>query len=156
MKKTLLTLVMLVIASFAFAQSAKEEIELVQSVFGIEKKAMAASFIKLEGAQADAFWKLYDEYETERKELGKQRIAQISRYADVYMTLDDATTDQIIKDMISISDKTDKLIASYYKKVKKASGVKAAAQFFQFEHYILSKIRAELMEEIPLIGEFDK
>ncbi|MNC99020.1 hypothetical protein D3C83_171650 [compost metagenome] len=58
--------------------------------------------------------------------------------------------------MMSMSGENDKLIASYYKKIKKGSGVKAAAQFFQFEHYVLSKIRAELMEQIPLIGEFDK
>jgi hypothetical protein len=156
MKKILLTLAMVAAAAFAFAQSTKEEIDLVQSVFGMEKKAMAASFIKLEGAQATAFWALYDEYETKRKELGKERIAQLSRYAEVYSTLDDATTDQIIKDMISLGSKTDKLVATYYKKAKKAAGSKAAAQFFQFEHYILSKIRAELMEQIPLIGEFDK
>lgn len=156
MKKRLLILLMVVVGPVSFAQSVKEEIDLMQSVFGMEKKAMVASFIKLEGAQADAFWAAYDEYETKRKELGKERIAQLARYADAYTTLDDAGTDQIIRDVISLGSKTDKLIATYYKKIKKAAGVKAAAQFFQFEHYILSKIRAEIMEEIPLIGEFDK
>ena len=74
MKKTLLTTLMVALAFFAFSQSNKEEIDLVQSVFGMEKKAMAAEFIKLEGAPKDAFWVAYDEYETKRKELGKKRI----------------------------------------------------------------------------------
>ena len=147
---------MVAFAFVAFSQSNKEEVDLVQSVFGMEKKAMAAEFIKLEGAQKDAFWVAYDEYEGKRKDLGKKRIDLLNRYASSYSTLDDASTDQIIKDVMKLQGENDKLISTYYGKIKKASGVKAAAQFYQFENYILSKIRAEIMEGIPLIGEFDK
>ncbi|HEX6223514.1 MAG TPA: hypothetical protein VFZ52_03850 [Chryseolinea sp.] len=156
MKKTLLSTLMVAFAFVAFSQSNKEEVDLVQSVFGMEKKAMAAEFIKLEGAQKDAFWVAYDEYEGKRKDLGKKRIDLLNRYASSYSTLDDASTDQIIKDVMKLQGENDKLISTYYGKIKKASGVKAAAQFYQFENYILSKIRAEIMEGIPLIGEFDK
>ena len=156
MKKTLLTTLMVALAFFAFSQSNKEEVDLVQSVFGMEKKAMAAEFIKLEGAPKDAFWVAYDEYETKRKELGKKRIGLLEKYVNGYSTMDDAGMDQITKEIISLQGDTDKLIVTYYNKIKKGSGVKAAAQFYQFENYILSKIRAEIMENIPLIGEFDK
>ena len=156
MKKTLLTTVMVAMACVAFCQSNKEEVDMVQSVFGMEKKAMAAEFIKLEGAQKDAFWVAYDEYETKRKELGKKRIGLLEKYVNGYSSMDDAGMDQITKEIISLQGETDKLIVSYYNKIKKGSGVKAAAQFYQFENYILSKIRAEIMENIPLIGEFDK
>jgi hypothetical protein len=156
MKKTLLTTLMVALVLFGFSQSNKEEIDLVQSVFGMEKKAMAAQFIKLEGAPKDAFWVAYDEYETKRKDLGKKRIELLNKYVDGYSTLDDASMDQITKEIISLQGETDKLIVTYYNKIKKGSGVKAAAQFYQFENYILSKIRAEIMENIPLIGEFDK
>ncbi len=155
MKKTLLTTLMAALISIAYSQSNKEEVDLVQSVFGMEKKAMAAEFIKLEGAQKDAFWSAYDEYEAKRKELGKKRIDLLNRYVSSYTSLDDASTDQIIKDVMDLQKETDKLVATYYGKIKKGSGTKAAAQFYQFENYILSKIRAEIMENIPLIGEFD-
>ena len=156
MKKTLLTTLMVALAFVAFSQSNKEEVDLVQSVFGMEKKAMAAEFIKLEGAPKDAFWVAYDEYETKRKELGKKRIGLLEKYVNGYSSMDDASMDQITKEIISLQGETDKLIVTYYNKIKKGSGVKAAAQFYQFENYILSKIRAEIMENIPLIGEFDK
>ena len=157
MKKIFLTTIMVAVVCFAFAQSNKEEVDLVQSVFGMEKKAMATEFIKLEdGAKKDAFWKLYDEFETKRKDLGKKRIALLDKYVSSYNSLDDETTGQIIKELIALSGKNDKLIVTYYKKIKKAAGVKPAAQFYQFEGYLLSKIRTEIMENIPLIGEFDK
>lgn len=139
----------------AFSQGDKEEVDLVQSAFGMEKKAMVAEFVDLEGTQKDAFWELYDEYESKRKELGKKRIDLLSRYAAGYATLDDENTDQIVKDIISLQGKNNKLISTYYNKIKKGSGVKAAAQFYQFENYILGKIRSEIMESIPFIGEFD-
>ena len=156
MKKILLTSTLLFLAIFGFAQSNKEEVDLVQSIFGMEKKAMAAEFIKLEGAQKDAFWTTYDAYETERKELGKKRIDLLNKYAGAYATMDDATADDIINQTISLQTQNDKLIASYYKKIKKSCGVKPAAQFYQLESYVLSEIRAAIMENIPLIGELDK
>jgi hypothetical protein len=152
MKKILL-IAALFISLTGFAQSNKEDVELIQSLYGKEKKAIVADFITLEGAQKDAFWKLYDEYETQRKALGQERVKLLERYASSYATLDDVTTDKLMKDMIALGGKTDKLIESYYGKMKKASGVKAAAQFAQIESYFLSVIRASIFESIPLIGE---
>lgn len=157
MKAILLTAVVLALVCPAVAQSNKEEVDLVQSVFGMEKKALVEQFIKPEeGLAKDAFWKAYDEYEAKRKELGKKRLDLLYKYTSNYLTLDDVTADKIINEMISLQTQTDKLIITYYKKIKKGSGVKVAAQFYQFENYILSKIREEIMEGIPLIGEFDK
>ena len=157
MKAILLTAVVFALVSPVVAQSNKEEVDLVQSVFGMEKKALVAQFIKPEeGPGKDAFWAAYDEYEIKRKELGKKRLALLYKYTSNYLTLDDVSGDKIINETIALQGQTDKLIATYYKKIKKGSGVKVAAQFYQFENYVLSKIREEIMEGIPLIGEFDK
>jgi len=156
MKKSFLLVTMLLSVIAVSAQSNKEEIDLFQSVFGMEKKALIAEFIKLEGTQKDAFWLTYDKYEVERKALGQKRVALLNKYATNYASLDDAGTDEIVKEMINLQSDTDKLIGDYYKKLKKDAGAKAAAQFYQIEGYILSKIRATIMENIPLIGELDK
>jgi len=135
------------------AQSNKEDVDFVQSIYGKEKKTIVADFIKLDGPQKDAFWVLYDEYEGKRKELGKKRIALLEKYATNYATLDDATTNQIINETIALGAETDKLLATYHKKMAKASGAKAAAQFYQLEVYLLSVIRASIFESIPFVGE---
>jgi len=99
---------------------------------------------------------LYDQYETKRKELGKERLIVLSDYVENYDNLADAKYDEVVASMISLRKSNDKLIDTYYKKIKKASGSKIAAQFFQLENYFLSEIRSAIMEEIPYIGEFDK
>jgi len=136
------------------AQSGKEELELYQSVFGMQKKAIVAEFLKV--SPDDLFWTLYDEYETARKELGNQRVKVLEDYAANYSSLTNEQYDVLIGDMISLRKSTDKLMDTYYKKIKKASGSKVAAQFFQIEAYFVSAIRLTIMEGIPYIGEFDK
>ena len=156
MKRILLLAACLFSGGLLMAQTNKEEIDLFQSIFGMEKKALIAEFIKVEGAEKDAFWKIYDDYEVKRKALGQRRISVLNKYVDSYATLDDLTTDEIVKEVIALQSQNDKLIADYYKKIKKDAGTKPAAQFYQIEGYLLSKIRAEIMENIPLIGDLDK
>ena len=121
----------------------------------MEKKAVVAEFIKLDGASNDAFWSLYDQYETERKAQGQKRIALMNKYAEKYADLDDASTEEIMNEMIALGNEYNKLILKYYKSIKKESGVKAAAQFYQLEGYFQSVIRLKIFESIPFIGEFD-
>lgn len=155
MKKLLTVLLISCVSMGAFAQSNSEDIDFIQSIYGKEKKTIVAAFVALEGAQGDAFWKLYDEYEVKRKELGKQRIALLNNYANNYLTLDDASTSKIIKEMVSLGAATDKLLATYHKKIEKAAGAKPAAQFYQLEAYLLSFVRAAILENIPFIGELN-
>ena len=152
-RSTLIIALFTIFSTVSFSQSNTEEIDFYQSIFGMEKKQAVAEFLEL--GTDDLFWSIYDEYEEKRKELGKKRIDLLHNYADNYLTLTDEKTNELIEQMISLRNQIDKLINSYYNKAKKESGAKVAAQFYQFEYYILMAIRLTIMEEIPLIGEFD-
>lgn len=157
MKKVIFTLTffLFTISSAVMAQSNKEEIDLMQSVFGMEKKAIVAEFIQPDGINKDIFWEIYDEYETKRKDLGKRRLALLNKYSDSYDTLNDEGTEGILYEMMNLQTSTDKLIATYARKIKKKVDVKTAAQFYQIEGYIVSKLRTTILENIPVIGELD-
>ena len=60
-----------------------------------------------------------------------------------------------MKEIQNMAKANEKAILSYYKKIKKSSGSKAAAQFYHLENYFLSAIRLTILESIPVIGEFD-
>jgi len=147
-----LTLLFIAIFAFSFvnAQSTKEEVDLMQAAFGMEKKAMMAEFVKVDASQADAFWKLYDEYETARKTYGQQRIKLFDTYLANYNKLTNETADSWTKEVITLQKNTDKLLLTYYNKIKKATNPVVALQFYQVEGYILSGIRLSILEELPL------
>ena len=143
--------------SFANAQSNKEDIEMIQAIYGKEKKAIVADFIMpSDSAKKAAFWNLYDTYETERKQLGQKRIALLEKYVNGYNSFDDKSTDEMMKETMALQKSVDGLIATYYDKIKKAVGVKQASQFYQIESYLLSAIRVYLMGNIPFIDELEK
>jgi len=158
MRKYVFVMASALLMSLAFgqtsnAQSDTEETDLIQSIFGMAKKEVVADFLQIESN--NPFWTLYDEYETERKELGKARIAVLEDYVISYDQLADKDYNTVVEDMIKLRDTGDKLTDKFYKKIKKVSGPKVAAQFFQIEAYFTSQIRAAIMEKIPYIGEFD-
>ena len=152
MKKLMLLMAALLVAGFTYSQT-KEEVDLFQAAFGMEKKALVADNIKLDGAQKDAFWTLYDEYEVTRKEYGKKRLELWTQYAKTYKTMTGEEADAWVKQVMELQVSTDKLIRTYYNKIKKAVNPIVATQFYQIENYIITAIRMEIQEEMPLINE---
>jgi|WetSurMetagenome_2_1015567.scaffolds.fasta_scaffold116452_2 hypothetical protein len=156
MKKTLFILAAVLAFGIAECQTNTGEVQLFQSIFGAEKRAIMEQFIKLDGPANATFWGLYAQFEEQRKDLGLTRIDLLKTYAENYATLDDMKTNAIMKDMMDLQKKNDDLLVTYYKRINKAVGAKPAAQFYQLESYFLSSIRSAILEEIPFIGELDE
>ena len=139
-------------ASSAFGQSNKSEVEIIQGIFGLEKKAAVANFMNI-GEAEDGFWKIYDQYEEERKKLGKERIQIVTDYATSYPNLSDDKILELFKRTESFKKSFDKLQVTYFKQMKKEVGLSKAAQFWQLEGYFNSIIQANIYTQIPFIGE---
>jgi hypothetical protein len=151
MKKYIFIIAALFLASFAYSQSNKEEVDLFQAAFGMDKKAVVADFVQPSAAQKDAFWKLYDEYETQRKALGKERIELLKQYADQFKSMTPVQADVWSKKVMDLQKKTDNLIILYYGKIKLISDGLVATQFYQIENYILTAIRMQVLDNVPFL-----
>jgi len=151
MKKYILISAALFLASFVYSQTNKSEVDLIQAAIGMTKKDAVKDYVQVSDTQKDAFWQLYDEYETQRKDLGKQRIDLLVQYSKEYRSMTNEQADAWIKKVIELQGKTDKLIVTYFKKIRKATDPIVATQFYQIENYILSIIRMKVLNEIPLV-----
>ena len=150
----LLTLLLVPIISI-HAQSDEDDMDYIQSIFGEERREIYEEFIQAEGTAATEFWRLYDDYEARLLSLGKRRFDLLDKYADNYDNHTPEQLDELMRNIIQQKANVDKLINGYYKKMRKASGPKVAAQFWQMENYILAVTRTAIMETIPFIGELD-
>lgn len=155
MKKIVLAAVFAVIGVTSFAQT-QTEIELMQTVFGEEKMKVVTEYVQLSPENKGPFMKLYNEYEEKRKELGVTRIALITEYSEIWEGMSDEQAENWMKKVLDLSTKRDKLIRSYYGKIKKATSAKVATQFYQVEGYILTQIRSSIYETIPFVDEQNK
>jgi len=149
MKTTLLLLMLIVFGSALSAQSAKEEMDYIQSIFGMEKKAMVAEVVKPDEAKKNAFWALYDSYEAKRKELGQKRLELLMSYGEKYEDLTNEQAADFLKQALILKKQNDKLLDTYVKKVNKSNGPATAMRFQQVEIYILSEIRLAIAGGLP-------
>ena len=155
MKKLFLLFLLLFLSVPAISQDAKDELQMIKTLFGSDKDMIVKEFVKVEGASSPKFWALYSEFETVRKDVGQKKFSVLNNYVKSYNTLPEQQLDEIMKEIISLSASQDKLIALYYKKVKKDCGIAVAAQFYQIEWYLLSEIRTAILENIPIFNELD-
>jgi hypothetical protein len=152
MKKIGLVLLGVFLYSFGFAQ-ANDELTILQSLFGMEKKAIVAEFVQLDNTQQQAFWTLYEEYEVERKELGVSRLDLIVQYAGQYESMTDEQAAEFMSQLIDQRKKTDKVLDTYYKKISKATSPMIGLQFFQVESYILTAVRMYILDQVPFVSK---
>ena len=156
MKKFILVAIIAVIAFGVKAQSNKEEIDLMQSVYGMQKKELISKHMKIEAGKSDLFWKMYDEYEVARKAIGLKRVKNIELYAEKYENLTGEDADVLVKASMDIQKSFISLWEKTYKNMAKSISPVTAAQFIQAEMFFESMVRQELSMDIPLIGEFDE
>jgi hypothetical protein len=155
MKRIILTAFILVFVLTAVAQTNTQEIDFLQSVYGMKKKELVAKHMKLQASQADVFWQIYDEYEISRKEIALKRLKNIEFYAETYESLSNENADELMKTTMEIKQDFIKLWTKTYKKISKSIDSVTAAQFIQAEMFFEEMIRQELYMEIPFIGEFE-
>jgi hypothetical protein len=152
MKKIVLGVVLATIGLTSFGQT-KSEIELMQTIFGEEKMKVVTEYVQLSPEKKGPFMELYNEYEEKRKALGETRIALITEYAEIWEGMSIEQAEAWMKKVWDLSAKREKLLTTYYGKIKKATNAKVATQFFQVEGYILTQIRSAIYEAIPFVAE---
>ncbi len=67
MKKTILPLLLFVLAFAAKAQTANDEVAILQSMYGMEKRALVSELMDVKDPQSQQFWTIYEDFEVARK-----------------------------------------------------------------------------------------
>jgi len=148
MKKIYSLLTAILFVTIGFSQTYQDDLELIQSLYGMEKKEVVDEFVELSPDQEGAFWELYAEYETKRKKIGKKKYGVLWNYVNDYGTIRAEDAERIMDEILPLRIESDKLIQNYYKKVKSKTDAVVAMQFYQIENYLEVLVRTELLEEL--------
>ena len=151
MKKFLLLAICATITLGARAQSTTDEIKLIQSSYGMDKKHLLVEHMKFTEAESAKFWPVYDKYETERQKLGKARIDNIMDYAKNYSMMTNEKSTELVMAALANQMAFTKLQEKTYKEMSAAITPLRAAQFIQLEVYLETLVRKAISDEIPLI-----
>lgn len=153
MKKILFLALFVIGTVSSNAQQTKDEIAILQSAYGMQKRDLVAKFMDVSDAQSATFWSLYEEYEVARKAIGTKRANNILEYAKNYDTITDENVQNMVKASMEVNKEFNALWEKTYKKMAKSLSPKTAAKFYQLEMYLETMVRSELSESIPMIDE---
>ncbi len=151
MKKITLLLLASVFSLQITAQTDDDFTEMTRDVIKVEKKAAITEAMDFTDAESNAFWPLYNEYQSNMYGVQNKRIAIIKEYAKNYENLTNEKADQLTKAAFSQKLEALKLSKKYYAKFKKILPAGKAARFMQLENKIETLINAELAVDIPLL-----
>ena len=141
-------------ATFAgYAQTSDAEAEAVINLLGVQKREAVSKLVPVSGKDSIAFWKIYDEYEQENKKVAKTRLALYEKTAHSYGNMTPAIADSLSDQYFSNRIGQEKSLQDYYKKIKAATNSVIAFEFYQAEVYLLTQIRAQIMQQIPTYGQ---
>jgi hypothetical protein len=139
--------------SGALAQSSNAEVDALVNLLGVQKKEAVAKLVSVSGKDSVAFWKIYDEYLQLNKATAKDRISLYEGTAHAYGNMTPAVADSLSKKYFSNRLDQEKTLEVYYNKIKTATNPVTAFEFYQAEVYLLTMIRAQIMQQIPTYGQ---
>ena len=140
--------------STSFAQTSDAEAEAIINLLGVQKKEAVAKLVPVHGKDSVAFWKLYEEYHQKNLATGKQRMKLYEQTANAYANMTPKIADSLATQYFANRFGQEKSLEEYYKKIKAATNAVIAFEFYQAEVYLLTQIRASIMQQIPTYGQF--
>ena len=154
MKKITLIIAALFVLNASYAQEdMTEELAMMQELFGAEKRTIIEENVDLTGVDGSAFWKLYDEYEKSRQDIGKAKLELLQKYTMKQGALTNQQASDLLADAVPLRTGEDKLILNYTKRIEKATSALVSVQFYQIEHYISDGIRFAILNNIDFVQD---
>ena len=134
-------------------QNVQAYIELMRTNVRQQKAQIMGIMMQLNAEDADKFWGIYTDYDTELTKVNNLRIANIKDYSQNYNQMTDAKADQLIQTAFEFRKQRSELLAKTYERMKQSLGALTAARFLQVEDQLLLLIDLQIDANLPIVGE---
>jgi len=152
-------IIVLLIAGMAYSfaaisQVSDAEAEAQANLLGVQKKEIIVKLVQVTGKDSVTFWNIYNDYLQKNNALMKQRIRLYEQTALSYNNMTPGVADSLAARYFANRDQQEKSLEEYYKKIKSAINSVVAFEFYQGETYLLTQVRATIMQQIPTYSEY--
>jgi len=154
LKFTLFTVFCLGMTFEALSQTSDAEADAIVNLLGVQKREAISKLVPVSAKDSAAFWKIYDEYQALNKSTAKSRIGLYEKTAQSYGNMTPTIADSLANKYFFNRMDQEKTLEAYYKKIKAATNSVIAFEFYQAEVYLLTSLRAQIMQQVPTYGQF--
>jgi hypothetical protein len=130
-------------------------LEVFRSDLNASKIRVLNQVMKLNGPEAEKFWPIYRQYETDLAAVGDRKVALIREFVALQKSggLNDKNAAVLAEKWFAVAQDRLDLWKKYYKQISAAVSPVRAAQFVQVEHQISLLIDINIAGEMPLIEQ---
>lgn len=134
-------------------QSLKEYLQVARGDIIERRESAMKTLIRLDEAQAKAFWPLKSQYDAELKALGETRGALLREYAKVSKTATAEQAKDIAARSFKLDDDRNALRRKYFDLIAEKVSPLAAAQWLQLERQFETMMDLKIQAVVPLAGD---
>jgi len=132
------------------AQVVSDETILTYQVIKSERKALAMEALEITPEQMKALSPVYDAYLAEVSALDARLVELLKRFIASHKTLDDATAEEMIVEMLNIQQDQLDLKKHYNRRFHDVLPPHKVLRLIQIENKLGAIILAQLVKDIPL------
>ena len=149
-------LAVLLIVSIALPLAAQQEkpaddMNTVREELRANKKVLVTENMQLTESEANAFWPIYEEYQTEMNVIGDRMVKLVKNYGATHKVMTNNTATKILEKFLDIQSDRVKLQEKYVPKFEKVLPMTKVLRYYQIENKFRAAVDYEVTSQIPLV-----
>jgi hypothetical protein len=142
-----------VLSDGAERNPSESDFELMRSDIRTKKATMIADRMKFTDPEAEAFWPVYRQYETELAAINDKKVSIMKEYLSHYQALNDKRAKQLAEDVFDVDQRTLDLRAKCFGALEKALPGKTIVRWLQLERRLQLLVDAQIAQDLPAIKQ---
>ena len=127
--------------------------ELLRTDVRKSKSQIMGEVMRLDTEEAQKFWPIYKDFETEFMKIGDQIAGALTTYINNYDKMTDAMANQLANQILSIEQQRIALKKKFYDRMKTNVGAITAMRFLQVENQLERLVDLQLAAQLPVASE---
>ena len=140
------------VGSLAAAQDKPaDNLDVMRDKLRADKRLVIATTLELTEKEAEAFWPVYNAYQSDMVTHYDRIFKLLDTYAASYKTMTDPTATQLLGEFLSLQTDYLNIIMAYVPRFQKVLPPRKVARLYQLENKIRALVDYQFAQEVPLI-----
>jgi len=150
MKKLLSTSLFVLLSTFVMSQ---DFYDLLKSDVGMKRKSLVKKHLKMDAAEADKFWPIFEDYLEEISDFYDGKRKEYQSALENFNTMNESKALEIGEEFFKFNEERLALKKRYFERMKSELSPTTVIKFFQIDYQIDLLIDVQIAGEVPLVDD---
>ncbi len=133
------------------ADKPADNLDVMRDKLRADKRLVVAEALELTEKEAQAFWPVYNAYQSDMVAHYDRILKLLETYAGSYKSMTDAVATQLLGEFLSVQTSYLNIITAYLPRFQKVLPPRKVARLYQLENKIRALVDYQLAQDVPLI-----